>query len=109
MGKHLAIFQQPYIDWILAGQKTIESRFSLNRVLPYGVVKAGDIVVMKESGGKVLGEFCVAHVNFYSNLTTQTALELMQKFKTQLCLDDGFIQRKKESRFATLMYVANAL
>lgn len=109
MTKHLAILQQPYIDLILSGQKTIESRFSLNKILPYGAVKSGDIILMKESGGKVLGEFCVAEVDFYNNLIPETAIQLMQSFKARLCLDDEFIQRKQNSRFATLMHIANSV
>lgn len=109
MTKHLAILQQPYIDLILSGQKTIESRFSLNKILPYGAVKSGDVILMKESGGKVLGEFCVEKVDFYKNLTPQAAMQLMRRFKAQLCLDDDFIQRKQNSRFATLMHITKSV
>lgn len=69
MTKHLAILKQPYLDYILSGQKTIESRFSRLKSAPFGVIKAGDIVLLKESGGKVKGEFEVDKVLFFENMS----------------------------------------
>lgn len=39
---HLAILTEPYLEWILSGKKTVESRFSIHRVPPFGVVSPGD-------------------------------------------------------------------
>ena len=62
---HLAIFQQPFLDRILEGKKTIESRFSKVKCSPYGVVDIGDLVLMKKTGGLVLGEFIVSKVESF--------------------------------------------
>ncbi|KKQ35404.1 MAG: hypothetical protein US51_C0006G0001, partial [Microgenomates group bacterium GW2011_GWA2_37_6] len=53
--KHLAIFKGDGAEKILTGKKTIESRFSKNKIAPYGVVSAGDLVYMKLSGGAIIG------------------------------------------------------
>ena len=55
MQRHLAILAPGWIEPILDGTKTIESRFTKVRCAPYGKVHAGDLVYMKESGGPVKG------------------------------------------------------
>ena len=57
---HLAVLVQPYLDFILDGQKTIESRFSIRPIPPYRRVESGDIVLLKASGGPIVGAFFVA-------------------------------------------------
>lgn len=59
---HLAIFTQPYLDLILSGEKTIESRFGVRRSIPYNKVKERDKIIMKESSGMLKGEFTAGKV-----------------------------------------------
>jgi hypothetical protein len=54
-GIHLAVFIEPYLQFILDGQKTVESRFSANRSAPYQQVGKGDVVLLKRTGGPVMG------------------------------------------------------
>ena len=42
--QHLAILTPSWIELILDGSKTIESRFTKVRCLPFGKVRAGDVV-----------------------------------------------------------------
>ena len=67
-GFHLAIIHQPYIDLILGGTKTIESRFTKVKCPPYEKVKEGDLVYMKEPDGLVLGQFTVAKTEYFNDL-----------------------------------------
>ena len=69
MQHHLAILAPGWIEPILHGSKTIESRFTKVRCAPYGKIHAGDLVYMKESGGPVKGQFTVAKVETFDNLT----------------------------------------
>ena len=62
---HLAILREPYLDFILRGEKTVESRFSSRQCSPYKRVAAGDILVLKRQSGPVLGLCRVAHAWFY--------------------------------------------
>ena len=64
-GVHLAIFVEPYLELVLAGKKTIESRFSANRCPPYNAVKKGDLLLLKRSGGPVVGVATVGQVWSY--------------------------------------------
>lgn len=109
--KHLAIFRQPFLDFILEGKKTIESRFSCVRSAPYGVIKKGDIVLLKKSGGLVLGEFTAGKVETFSNLKDKTLRVLSEQYGGQICsdADPNFWQSKKECLYATLIYVTNPI
>ena len=48
MKYHLAILTPGWIDLILDGTKTIESRFTKVRCAPFGKVHEGDSVYLKE-------------------------------------------------------------
>ena len=69
MQHHLAILAPGWIEPILDGSKTIESRFTKVRCAPYGKIHADDLVYMKESGGPVKGQFTVAEVETFDNRT----------------------------------------
>ena len=69
MKYHLAILTPGWIDLILDGSKTIESRFTKVRCAPFRKVHADDSVYLKESGGLVKGMFRVAQVETFENLT----------------------------------------
>jgi len=109
--KHLAIFTPPFIDLILEGKKTIESRFSKVRCAPFGVVKEGDIVIMKQSGGLVIGEFTVARVVTFNNLDKGLLEKIAKEYGKELCADadENFWERRKDSRYATFLYVSNLI
>jgi hypothetical protein len=61
MGLHLAVMTGPYLDRIIAGTKTVESRFHKIRSAPLNTVGGGDLVVFKPSGR------AVSHVAGVSN------------------------------------------
>lgn len=106
--QHLAIFNPPFLDLILEGRKTIEARFSKVRCAPYGVVHEGDTVLMKESGGLVKGSFVVAKVESSESLDAEKLKELEERYSEPLCsnADPEYWQRRRASRYATLMHVA---
>ncbi len=63
--KHIAILRQPFFNMILDGSKTIESRFSFNKVVPYKKVKIGDEILLKETGKSVTAKAVVKNVKFF--------------------------------------------
>jgi predicted transcriptional regulator len=105
--QHLAIFTPPFLDLILEGRKTIEGRFSKVRCAPFGVVEECDVVLMKESGGQVLGSFIVAKVESFECLTPEKLRELGNRYSEPLCADADpqYWQRRQASKYATLMHV----
>ena len=81
---HLAILASGWIELILDGSKTIESRFTKVRCAPFGKVRTGDIVYMKESGGKVKGMFTVEAVETFENLTPAKIDQIFVKYREQI-------------------------
>lgn len=108
--QHLAIFIPPFLELILEGKKTVEGRFSKVRCAPFGAVEEGDMVLMKESGGLVIGSFVVAKVESFENLTQEKLKELETRYSESLCssADPQYWQRRRASRYATLMRVAES-
>ena len=102
---HLAVFRQPYLTYMLEGAKTVESRFSLRRRAPYERVGKSDVLLLKASGGPVVGLCRVCHVWFYQ-LTPGSWKDIRKTFAEQLCAQDpGFWKEREHASFATLMEV----
>ena len=102
---HLAVMQEPFLTLLLQGRKTIESRFSVNRVSPYNDVRAGDVLAIKAQSGPVVGIALVEHVAFYE-LEPAVWRELQDRFAGPLCADEPeFWHARARARFATLMRV----
>jgi hypothetical protein len=100
---HLAIFVPPFLEFLLDGRKTIESRFSVNRCPPFERVDAGDLVLVKQSGGPVVAVAEVSRVWYYH--LDATARDFIRvHFSSQLCIEDpDFWDAKASSCYATLM------
>lgn len=107
IGIHLAIVLEPYLEFILDGSKSVESRFSRNGCAPYGRVAAGDIVLLKRSSGPVVGMCMVSDVWDY-RLTPNTLSEIKDRFGSAICAQDGFWEDRRDAAFATLMRIDGA-
>ena len=105
VGIHLGIFVEPYISYILDGRKTVESRFGMRKQPPYGRVASGDILLLKYSGGPVIGICKISAVWFYQ-LDRKSWSTLRKEFADALCAQDSeFWQQRKHASFATLMQI----
>ncbi|MDY0903802.1 hypothetical protein [Pedobacter sp. CFBP9032] len=105
---HLAIFSEPFVSLLFSGDKTIESRFSVNKITPYGKVLPNDIVLIKNSGGDICGLFRVSLVNYYSNLKIEKISELNANWGKQIQWDKDpdFLNQKKSAKFLTLLWIS---
>ena len=113
MKYHLAILSPGWIERILEGSKTVESRFTKVRCAPFGKVHAGDIVYLKESGGRVKGMFTVAKVETFENLTTGQICDLFYKeYREQIFSSlSALMQRPPDkwlsAKHATLIHISD--
>jgi ASC-1-like (ASCH) protein len=104
---HLAILVNPYLQLLLDGRKTIESRFSMNRRAPYDQVKPGDVVLLKRSGGPISGIGLVTEAKFYQ-LTPDVLRQIRDEFAGELGITDpAFWSDRERSSFATLLRLAH--
>lgn len=109
VGIHLAIFVEPYLSFVLSGKKTVESRFGRKRQSPYGQVVPGDILLLKKSGGAIIGLCEVANVWFYT-LDKDSWKKLRKEFTISLCAQDPeFWQQRESATFATLMQIKSVM
>ena len=100
---HLAVFLEPYPSYILDGQKTVESRFSVKRIPPYRRVGVGDVLLLKGTGGPIVGIGRISQVWSY-HIDPESLCELQSVFSDALCAQDPeFWAERSNASFATLM------
>ena len=102
---HLAIMVEPYLTLMLNGTKTVESRFSANRCAPYGRVEKGDVLLLKKSGGPVVG-ICMVTYRWFYHLDAASWQTIRRDFGKAICAQDPqFWQDRRDASYATLMRV----
>lgn len=105
---HLAIFTDPFLSYLLEGPKTFESRLSINKIAPYGKVYKNDIVIVKKSGGEILGVFTVNSVFYYSNLSPNLIKSIDDIFGERIMWNSSeFLASKSSSNFLTLIEISD--
>jgi ASC-1-like (ASCH) protein len=106
---HLAIFREPYLTFIMEGKKKIETRFAKRPCPPFNRVSDGDVVLLKHSGGDIVGICEVEKVWFY-NLDPEAFEFIKHRFGELICPADGsFWRERKDKSVATLMKVKNVI
>ncbi len=104
-GVHLAVFVGPYLEAIFEGRKTVESRFGVHRIAPFERVHAGDVILLKKSGGPVVGIAMAGEATHYE-LDAEKLEEIRERFASKICAeDDEFWTVRAEKRFATLIEI----
>jgi hypothetical protein len=102
---HLAVFVQPFLEYLLDGRKTIESRFSAIRCAPFGRVAAGDLILVKASGGPVVGVAEIGETWSY-RLDPESWKQIRRDFTAALCAQDpAFWESRQHATFATLLRI----
>ena len=104
---HLAILKKPYLDMILSGQKTVESRLTKTRRAPFGHIAKGDKVFFKISSGPVCAVASVHSVRQYKNLTSKKIIQLKNQYNNLILGADSYWKEKKHSRYAVLVWLAD--
>jgi len=102
---HLAILKKHYLDAILDGRKTIESRFSNTRRYAFGRVLPGDRIFLKESSGPVCATATVAAVKNFTDLTPNEIASLKQQYNCHIVGSDEYWQSKTNCRFGFLVWL----
>jgi hypothetical protein len=107
-GVHLAVCLEPFLGYILSGRKTIESRFGVTRAAPYGRVRCGDFVLLKQASGPVVGLCDIGEV-WSCQIQSQDDMEAIRReFSTPLCATDPeFWNQRQAAHYVTLMRVRN--
>jgi ASC-1-like (ASCH) protein len=105
MTNHLVILKKPYLDAILSGQKSIESRFTKTKQYGFGRVLVGDKLFLKESSGPVCATARVKTVRNFENLTPKQIIEIKQQYNHHIIGSDEYWQSKSNCRFGFLVWL----
>lgn len=106
MNHHLVIIKKVYLDSVLQGQKTTECRLSRTRRPPFGAVRVGDTLWLKQSGGQILATAKVGRVEFLHPLTPTRLAALQAGYADSLRVGKGFFDSYRRARFATLIWLS---
>ncbi len=94
---------EPYLQYLLEGKKTVESRFSLHRIAPYKKVGIGDVVFLKS--GSIIGYFIVDWVK-YVDLTRRPIITIKRQYNDAICGNDEFWKEKSAKKYVSLLGVS---
>jgi ASC-1-like (ASCH) protein len=90
------------LDAILAGRKTVESRFYQTNQKWFSQIAAGDKLFLKISSGPVMAAATVAQVWTYDNLNPAQIEQIKTKYNKQILGDEQFWRQKSNARFGLL-------
>lgn len=107
MKKHLAIFKGEAGEAILSGKKTIESRFSKVKSVPFGVISSGDLVYIKPSGKDIIGQLRVKKVFFFDGLDLSDLSYLRNLYGEGLLVEKEYWEKNKNARYGTLIFIGD--
>ena len=103
--EHAAILRRAFLDMILAGTKTIESRLSLTRGAPFGLVAPGDTVHFKDVGGEFRATARVCGVATFEDLRPADVRTLARRYRVQVGAPDEYWTDRQHARYATLIWL----
>lgn len=97
---HIAILRKAKItkddnllEDILAGTKTIESRWYVNKISPWNKIRAGDVIYFKETGCPVTAVAETDRVLQYADLNPKIVRDIIRNYGKQI------VPRIKENAF----------
>lgn len=102
---HVAILMKSYVEMVLSGRKTIESRLTKTARAPYGMIERGERIYFKQSSGPFRATAVVDQVLFVDELTPKRLKELKRAYNGGICGDDAFWERKRDSNYASLIWL----
>ena len=100
---HLAVIGAGYARAILGGAKTIESRLTRTRRVPFGRVVQGERIYFLARKAGLIVTAVVEQVESFSDLTPKRVKLLRQEYGPLIGGDDTYWKSKRESRYATLI------
>ena len=104
---HVAFMKQEFLQMILDGTKTIESRWYRHKKDPYGRISMGDVVYFKGVGKPVTLKADVAKVMFFEGLDAPTINDILMEYGERIGVDESFIDAVGESNYCILVFLTN--
>ncbi len=107
--EHIAIMNKSWklIDKILAGEKTIESRWYKMKRAPWNIVKSGDIIYFKDAGDLVSARAVVDKV-LQIEINDTILEKILDKYSSSICFrdtKDNVFNWAKDKKYCILMFL----
>lgn len=99
---HLAVFAEPHLANLLAGRRTLESRFSKRPMAPYQQVEPKDILLIKECDGPVVAVARI-HAVRCQEIDPASFHTIKEELSDALCADEEFWSARRHANFMTLL------
>lgn len=104
---HVAMIWRRYLEAILDGSKTIESRLTITARAPYQRIALGERIYFKISAGPFRARARAARITFLEGLTPARVAALRAEFGSAIQGDDDYWRFKRTARYATLIWLAD--
>jgi len=102
---HLVILKRPYLDAILTGRKTIESRFMRTSRAPFGKISPGDQLFFKITSGPVCATGRVQKVMSFDNLTPNRLQQIRRTYNDRIIAHDQYWTDKSNCKRGVLIWL----
>ena len=102
---HLVILKKPYLDAILDGRKTLESRFMRTRREPFGQISAGDKLFLKVSSGPVCAVATVKKVMEWDNLSKKTIKGICRDYNERILGTEQYWTERAGCKYGVLVWI----
>jgi len=106
---HLVILRPPYIDMIMTGEKTVESRLSQRRHPAATRCRPGDLLYFKRTGGDIEGRARVVAVDEYRGLDADSLRAVAALWAGRVAAgkpEDWYQDLKRDARHALFFTLA---
>ncbi len=108
---HVAIMKKSrkLIAKILSGEKTIESRWYVNRICPWDQINAGDTIYFKDSGEPVTAKANVSKVLQFRNLSPKSVKVILKTHGKEIGMEpsEKNIQECTAKNYCILVFLEN--
>jgi len=103
---HVAILLRPYLDAVLAGTKSVESRLTRTARAPWGRIRAGERIWFKQSSGPFRAVATAAEVEQFRDLVPADVDRLRRRFEGEVGGAASYWAAKRSSRYAVFVRLA---
>jgi hypothetical protein len=108
-GTHLAVMTGVYLDRLLDGTKTIESRFTRHRIAPFEQIASGDVVFFKPAGGPITAAGLAGAV-LHLDLGVFPLQRVADRYGAAIApADPSFWADRAAARYATLVTMVDVV
>lgn len=104
---HVAILKKKWLEKILSGEKTIESRWYKQKRDPYQNIAQGDMVYLKETGKPITARARVEKVLFFNKLTEQKIKEIVHRYGKEIGMRQEAASSFLGKNYCTLIVLKN--